>query len=187
MYCDYSLLNCRAALKKLHFFQVLVTICIWLHFQSILPISIPPSHPPLNRAALQVSVGLWYLFMINEGEKKMQMPPTDAMRDKSESEPGKEGRMDGREEGREEERQPPSGFSPEAAALPGNRPSIITHLRTSTPAKHTQRSPKKTSLRIGVCQRIQLESFQSNTLPCLPSNNTRVRRLWVKTRRVGLS
>lgn len=124
----------------------------WLHFQSNLPISISPSHPPLNRAALQVSVGLWYLFMINEGEKKkMQMPPTDAKRDKSKSQRRKEGRK-GRTEGNGRP------LSPEASEA--RQPSVITHLHTSTRTCKRRRSAThkavqtRPNLRRGACQKI---------------------------------
>lgn len=64
----------------------------------------------------------------------MQMPPTDAMRDKSESERRKEGRKEGR------------ALSPEASALPGNHPSshmyTQTHLQTLT-LPHTNKSEKE--------------------------------------------
>lgn len=138
-------------------------MCNWLHFQSILPISIPPSHPPLNRAALQVSVGLWYLFMINEGEKKkkMQMPPTDAMRDKSESER--------RKEGREEGRQRPTALP--WSLCTARQPSIITHLRTNTPASTHSAAHKGVQKRKTYAQdhvkRSNSKTFQSNTRRCL--------------------
>lgn len=85
----------------------------------------------------------------------MQMPPTDAMRDKSESELRQGGRKQG--SGRP--------LSPEDSALPGSHPSSRIHTQT-----RAQRSPKKTNLRIGLCQKIQLQSVHSDTLQCLSSN-----------------
>lgn len=63
----------------------------------------------------------------------MQMPPTDAMRDKSESEPRKEGL----EEGRQRPSTPPRSF------YPASQSSIITNLHTNSPAKHTLGSVHK--------------------------------------------
>lgn len=68
----------------------------------------------------------------------MQMPPTDAMRDKSESEPRKEGL----EEGRQRPSTPPRSF------CPASQSSIITnfytqtHLRNAHSALYTK-VPKK--------------------------------------------
>lgn len=112
----------------------------WLHFQSNLPISISPSHPPLNRAALQVSVGLWYLFMINEGEKKKCkcLPPTQSEINQNRSAGRKE-----REDGRQRPTALPWSLWSQATIRHHTFTHKHTHLRAQT-LGHTQSSPNTT-------------------------------------------
>lgn len=147
----------------------------WLHFQSNLPISISPSHPPLNRAALQVSVGLWYLFMINEGEKKKCkcLPPTQGEINQNRSAGRKEGKGG---------RKATADRSPLKALKPGNHPSSHIYTQAHAPASANAHTRKRSAthkavqtrpnLRRGACQKIELECFQSNTLRCLYNNET---------------
>lgn len=107
----------------------------------------------------------------------MQMPPTDARRDKSKSQRRKEGRK-GRTEGNSRP------LSPEGSEA--RQPSVITHLHTSTRTcerrcTHAQTRKRsathkavqtRPNLRRGACQKIELECFQSNTLRCLYNNET---------------
>lgn len=147
----------------------------WLHFQSNLPISISPSHPPLNRAALQVSVGLWYLFMINEGEKKKCkcLPPTQGEINQNRSAGRKEGKGG---------RKATADRSPLKALKPGNHPSSHIYTQAHAPASADAHTRKRSAthkavqtrpnLRRGACQKIELECFPSNTLRCLYNNET---------------
>lgn len=110
----------------------------WLHFQSNLPISISPSHPPLNRAALQVSVGLWYLFMINEGEKKKCkcLPPTQSEINQNRSAGRKEGKGG---------RKATADRSPLKPLKPGNHPSSHIYTQAHAPASADTRPHTKQS------------------------------------------
>lgn len=112
--------------------------------------------------------------MINEGEKKkMQMPPTNAMRDKSESEPRKEGREEGRQRP-----STPSTHTQTHTPLPrslctARQPSIITHLHTNSPAKHTQPHTKQPNNRETYAgYGVRRSNYNpSKVTPCNVSNN----------------